>query len=505
MSPSPVVIGLDCSTHGVKAVAWTVEGTPVCEAREDVPLLHPRSGWWEQDGTQWDIATRRVLRHVASEVGDRVRAIGITHQRETFVGVNAALEPLRNAIVWMDERAVPQVAELRDLVGEDVFHQTTGKPLSVTPSIVKLLWLRKHEPDIFARVDRWLDVQGYVVRCLTGRDVTSVGSAGPMGLVDLRTRTWSKVLLDAVGIEPAKLPALLPSGSVAGPLTDAVARDTGMPRSTPVVVTAGDGQVAALGAQVFDLRHAYLNLGTAIVSGTVSADYVIDRAFRTMAGAEPGTFLFESDLKGGTFTLDWLRERLLGSRVDVAELERGARAVPPGAEGLLLVPYFATVMNPYWDDDATGMLIGLRGEHGPAHVFRAILEGIACEQRLHLTAIEGATGTEIESVHVLGGGATSELWCQILADVLGRSVVRTKTQEATSLGAAMLAAAAAGLHASPRAASERMGGLAEGFLPGNDTAFYRRLYDEVYVHVYPSLREVLGRLARLQRAGGRRP
>jgi xylulokinase len=500
VSDAPLVIGVDCSTHGVKAIAWTLAGEAVAEGRAAVELQRPAPGRYEQRAPDWLAGTVAALGQVGAAVGPRVRAVGLTHQRETFVDVDEAGAPGGPAIVWLDERAFGQVAALRTAVGEERFHHLTGKPLSMTPSVTKILWLREHEPARFGRAARWLDVAAYLTRALTGADVTSVGSAEPMGLVDLRAGRWAAEVLQAVGLEASRLPALIPTGAEAASLLPSVTAAAGLPAGTPLVLTAGDGQVAALGAQVTGLECAYLNLGTAIVAGTVSDDYLTDRAFRTMAGAIPGTFLLESDLKGGTFTLDWLCEKILGG-VPLARLESEAATLPPGAEGLLLVPYLATVMDPYWDDDASGVLVGLRGAHGPAHLLRAVLEGIAFEERLHLDAMGAAVGRRIEAVNVLGGGARSDLWCRILADVLGRPVRRTRSAEATSLGAAMLAAAAVGLAASPRAAAEAMGGLAERFDPGADAPRYERLYREVYAGLYPALRAALGRLAAFVRSG----
>ncbi|MBI5480616.1 MAG: xylulose kinase [Deltaproteobacteria bacterium] len=498
---APLVVGVDCSTHGVKAIAWTLDGEAVAEGRAPVELQRPAPGRYEQRASDWLAGTLAALGPVGAAVGPRVRAVGLTHQRETFVDADEAGAPLGPAIVWMDERAWAEVAALRAAFGEERFHRLTGKPLSMTPSVTKILWLRAHEPARFGRAARWLAVAAYLTRALTGAAVTSVGSAEPTGLVDLRAGRWSAEVLRAVGLDPSRLPALVPTGAVAATLLPTVTAPAGLPAATPLVLTAGDGQVAALGAQVYGLECAYLNLGTAIVAGTVSDEYLVDRAFRTMAGAIPGTFLLESDLKGGTFTIDWLCERLLGA-TPLARLEAEAATLPPGADGLLLVPYLATVMDPYWDDDASGLLVGLRGVHGPAHLLRAVFEGIAFEERLHLDAMGAAAGRRIEAVNVLGGGATSDLWCRILADVLGRPVRRTRSAEATSLGAAMLAAAAVGLAPSARAAADRMGGLAETFVPGVAAARYERLYRDVYAGLYPALRESLGRLAAFVRSGG---
>ena len=331
--------------------------------------------------------------------------------------------------------------------------------------------------------------------------MTTVGSAGPMGLVDLCREDWSDVVLEAVGLSRDRLPKLVGTGAQVGVVSTRVASQTGLPQGTPVVATAGDGQVAALGAGIVDLREAYMNLGTAIVAGTVSGRYQVDRAFRTMAGALAGTYLLESDLKGGTFTLDWLRERCLGGSWCLEDLESAAGKLPAGSDGLVLLPYLATVMDPYWDDDASGVLFGLRGDHGPEHLFRAVLEGIALEERLHLSCIERVTDTPIERVRVLGGGAASDLWCQILADVLDRPVVRARSQEATSLGAAMLGAAAVGVVGSVHEAVATMSGLGRSFEPGMNRDRYRQLYDDVYVGLYPSVQQAMRKLAALRRQG----
>jgi len=499
MTEDGLVVGLDCSTHGAKAIAWDQHGNPVAEGRSAYDLNSPQPGCYEQDPAAWSRAAVLALAEVASAVGSRIRAVSLSNQRETFAGIDSHGHAVRPAIVWMDERAWREVSSLRQSLGDELFHRTSGKPLSITPSISKILWIRRNEPEAFARASRWFDVQGWVARSLTGLDVTSVGAADPTGLMDIARADWSDELLAACGLDRAHVPRLIPSGSVAGPILPQVSLATGIPAGTPVVLTAGDGQAAALGAGVHSLDRAYLNLGTAIVSGTVGSRLLIDRAFRTMSGALPSTFLFESDLKGGTFTIDWLCSTVLRNAASPAELEREADAIPAGSEGLLLLPYFAGVMNPFWDDDASGAFIGLRGSHRPAHLYRAILEGIAMEQRLHLDAIERVTGTRISRIHAAGGGASSALWCRILADVLQRPVFRTRSTEATSLGAAILAAASVGLHPTAIEAANAMVRLDCVAEPGRDSRAYSELY-EAYAGIYPSLRNTFARLAALVRS-----
>ncbi len=216
-----------------------------------------------------------------------------------------------------------------------------------------------------------------------------------------------------------------------------------------------------------------------------------------MYGAAPGTFFLETDLKGGTFTLSWLVERLLG-KSDVpavlAELERDADSIRPGSDGLVVVPYWNGVMNPYWDDGARGITVGWHGGHGPAHLYRAIIEGIAFEQRLHTSGVEQALGTPISEMVVMGGGSKSDLWCRILADVMNKPIVRAGSTEATSLGAAILAARATGWFQSLDDAARAMTATAERFEPGNIST-YDTLYRSVYQSLFPAVRTALDHLA----------
>lgn len=509
---TPVVLGVDCSTTACKAIAWDSRGRVQGEGRSPIDLHHLEPDGWEQDAEQWWSAWRESVRQAVGALGAggaEVRALCITHQRETTVVVDPHGSPLHPALVWMDARCRPEVAEATDRLGAERLHQLSGKPPCTTPSLYKLMALLRRRPDLAARRPRLLDVHAFLTWRATGRCATSLASADPTGLLDMEARRWAPELLGLLGIDEGQLPALVEPMGELGKLRPEVASACGLPAELPVIAGAGDGQAAALGAGVTAPGRAYLNLGTAVVAGVVALEYRWERSFRTLFGASPGTYLCESDLKGGTFTLTWLVERLLGRsgaaggglKTELGKLERAARHVPPGCDGVALVPYWNGVMNPYWDDDAAGVVVGLTGTHGPEHLYRAALEGIALEQRLALDAMEAATAP-IDELVVLGGGARSELWCQILADVTARPVVRAGSHEATCLGAAIMAAVAAGLHANLGAAVAGMTRLGRRFEPGADCRTYGELYEEVYRHLYPALRGPLRRLAALRRRSG---
>ena len=501
---SEIVLGVDCSTTSARCIAWDVHtGAALAEGRASFPLQSPSPDAYEQDAEAWWSATLSAIKGAVSGVeAGRVAGLCATHQRETFVVTDAEGRPRRPAIVWMDERSGPQVARVQASGRGEAIHEATGKQVCLTPSVYKIMWLRQREPEVFEGDCRVVDVHAFLVRRLTGRWCTSTASADPMGLVDMRSGCWSPEMLGLAALDESHMPALVQPGAHIGGLRAEVARAVGLRQGLPVFAGAGDGQCAGLGAGISRPGLAYLNLGTAVVSGVWSPTYETSAAFRTLYGASPGSFFLETDLKGGTFTLNWLLDKWLKPAPEARQaalegLEVEAAALPVGAQGLMLVPYWCGVMNPYWDDGAAGAVIGFRGCHGPAHLYRALLEGIAFEQRLHTEGVEEATGTRIEAFVTMGGGARSDVWCQIVADVTGRRVVRAGTPEATALGAGVLAAVGAGLHGDTDAAVAAMTGVGEAFEPGENEVAYDRLFREVYSGLFPAVRGAMAGLKRL--------
>ena len=485
------VMGIDSSTTATKAVVWDRDGHAIAEGRAEFALALPRPGWHEQDPEDWWRSTAAAVRRAMLTVDAAdVEALCVTHQRETFACLDEQGRPVRPAIVWMDVRATREVEAL----GSDESHRLTGKPADTTPALYKLLWLREHEPEALART-RWVvDVHAFLVQRLTGAWRTTTACADPLGVVDMQRLDWSDELLARVGLAREQMPALSAPGEPIGELSAAAGEELGLPGGLPVIGGAGDGQCAGLGANVTRPGLAYLNLGTAVVAGTASQEYAWDRAFRTLVGAVPGTYAMETLLQGGTYTVNWFLERIatldaprlgLGLQ-DVDLLEAAAGRLGPGAEGLLLVPYWASAQTPYWDPAARGILFGLAGHHGKEHMFRALMEGIAFEQRLAFEALEARLDSPIEMLLATGGGSRSALWRQIVADVTRKPVVACREAETTSLGAGILAAAAAGWHGSLEDAAAAMTGEGARHMP--DEAVAAR-YDDlfaVYREIYPS-------------------
>lgn len=495
-----LVVGVDLSTTACKAVAFDAAGSEVAEGRAALRLEQVGRDGWEQDAEGWWSAMTSALAELTRALGPRsgdVRGLAIACQRETFVVTDEEARPLHRAITWLDARCSAQVERAVRELGRERLHALTGKPPCVTPSLYKLAFLLEQAPALRARRLRVLDVHGFLAWRLTGRPATSLASADPLGVIDLEGRDWSDPLLEWLGLPRSAWPELEEPGALLGPLLPDVARATGLPPGLPIIAGAGDGQAAGLGAGVTDRGRVYLNLGTALVAGVPSRTPARDPAFRTLLSAVRGEYFLETDLKGGTFTVTWLIERLLGRTGDVVRhigaLEREAAALPAGADGLVIVPYLNGVMNPYWDDAARGIVVGLRGSHGPAHFLRAVYEGLALEQRLHLDGVERAVGTPLGEVVLLGGGSRSELLTAIVRDALGRPLRAAGTPEATALGAAVLAAVGVGVHADVTVAALAMTRQGPVQLPGPDAARYARLFGG-YTQLYPALRAPLSQL-----------
>jgi len=501
-----LVIGVDNSTSACKAIAWDRHGKAVATARATFNLISPHPNWYEQRAEDWWDSLCYCLREVTTQIGaNRIAAVCITHQRESFVPVDENCLPIRNAILWLDDRCQLELVDLDRLVGNDIIHDITGKGPTTKQSLPELIWLQKHEPEVVRRAYKFLDVHAFLVTRLTGKWATSLASADPMGLIDMRSGNWAFDLMRQVGINPDQFVEIVQPGTVIGEVSEAAAAMCGLPAGTPLVAGAGDGQCAGLGANITRPGVAYLNLGTAMVSGVHADSYVANKAFRTLCSPIPGAFVPEEVLGGGTFTVSWFVDNFVpdirGLNMPLTPeeiLEVAASKLPPGSLGLMLVPYWNGVMPPFWDAAATGIMLGWTGAHRREHFYRAILEGIAYEHRLAMDGIAAATGTPIDEFILMGGGSRSPLWCQIVADVNGTKVTRASTTEATNLGAGIMAATAAGWYATMRDAANAMTGTERSFEPDTRThQTYDRLYKDVYTAVFPALQSSVQRLTAL--------
>lgn len=508
-----VVIGMDSSTQSTKAIAWDRSGRLVAAGNAPIPMANPRRDHFEQDPADWWRSCCGALQACLKQVdAGRVEALAIAHQRETVAFLDDAAEPIRPAILWLDERSRDNVVSLGNAVGADVIHRITGRIPDLTPTIYKLDWMRRHEPDVFRRTACFADVQCYLVRRLAGGPYRTCWlSADSFGVFDVVEKRWSPPLLEAVGLSADHLPATVPPGELLGTVHAEAARETGLPQGLPIFAAGGDGAYAGLGTDCTRTDRAYVNLGTAVVSGLWSPEYRYDRAWRTLLAAQGEGYLYENVLRTGAFLVNWFVDHFVPhGRTDprvFERLEAAALDVPIGCDGLMIQPYWSGVMDPYWDVNARGVTFGQSGSHRPAHFYRAILEGITLDQVMRTRGMEAASGHAISHYVANGGGAGSPLWRQMLADASGKPVLVSDTVEASALGAGMTAAFGAGWFSSLAEAAHAMSGSTKPVEPDPEAGERYNALLAIYEDAYGACASINRRLVALARdhaeAGGK--
>jgi xylulokinase len=504
---SPYFLAIDVSTTSVRAIVYDTSGTARAVGRHSLDIHQPAPLHYEQDAESWwqalVLAVREALAQLPADEVDDVLTLVIAHQRETIVLTDHKGTPLAPAVLWLDSRSEAEVKEAERRVGAVRIHGLSGKQPCTSPSLYKLMHLNRQHPE-FRDVAMAHDIHSFLSLRLSGRAVSSFASADAWGLVDMRAKKWSLTLLSLVGFEPHQLPELVEPGYLIGPLLAERARDLGLGPHVLLYAGAGDLQLSGLGAGVRRTEQCFMDLGTQVTAGVLAKNYQIGHAYRTLFSAISGSYCLETYLRGGMQTVFWWIENQLGShtrRLTLDELEEASRSIAPGSDGLLALPYWAGVMSPYWDDRARGALIGLHPNHRPEHIYRAILEGISCELRFQLEGVESALGRLEREVRLIGGGSRSQVWCQILADVLNRPVLRSETADASALGAAVLGAVAHGIYPDFEQAQEKMTRFDRRFEPSPAHDVYEHLYRGAYRGLYQDIRARLHVLADLRLAG----
>ena len=500
-----LVIGVDSSTQSTKAVAWDRSGCVVGMGSAPISMANPRPDHFEQDPAEWWHSCCSALRACLEQVDTaRVEALAVAHQRETVAFLDENAKSIYPAILWLDERSRSNVGSLAESIGTETIHRITGRYPDLTPTIYKFDWMRHNEPEIFARTACFADVQCYLGHHLTGGAFrTGSLSADSFGIYDIVEREWSPLLLDATDLSIDRLPATIPPGTLLGTVQSKAAVETGLREGLPIFVAGGDGAYAGLGTDCTRTDRAYVNLGTAVVSGAWSPEYRYDRAWRTLLAAQGEGYVFESVLRTGAFLVNWFVDQFVPEgRKDAGvfdRLERAARQIPIGCDGLMIQPYWSGVMDPYWDVSARGVTFGQSGSHKPAHFYRSILEGITLDQVMRTTAMEAASGQVIDHYVAIGGGARSLLWTQMLADASGKRVLISDTVEASALGAGMTAAFGAGWFSSIPEAAHQMSGRTQTISPDERAhelyGALLKIYEDLY-HASASINRRLVDFAR---------
>lgn len=448
-----MIIAHDLGTTGDKASLHDARGRLVAAVTVTYDTRYGTGGVVEQDPHDWWRAVGEATRRLLAETGtspSAVRVVGLSGQMMGAVLLDAAYEPVRPALIWADTRSGEQCERVAAAVGDDRAYALTGHRLNPTYSLHKVAWVREHEPEVFARIAHVCLAKDFVVQRLTGRLVTDPSDASGTNAYDQTAGVWSAELLAAAGLDPALLPEIVPSTSIVGTVTAAAAAVTGLRPGTPVVAGGGDGPIAAVGAGVVSPADgAYVYLGSSSWISLASEAPLLDPGKRTMTfdHVVPGLYVPTATMQAGGGSLAWISEVLRPGADEerFRSLVAAADTAQASGEGLYFLPHLLGERSPYWDPEIRGAFIGLSRHHGPAHLTRAVLEGVAFNLYTCLLAFREA-GASVDAVDAIGGGAAADVWLGLLADVWGVPVRRRAiAEEANSLGAAVTAGVGAGV------------------------------------------------------------
>jgi xylulokinase len=453
-----VLLAVDVGTGGARAVAVDLQGRVIAEVRRPYPTREPRPGWAEQNPDDWSDRAAQALTALGRRLGRRYRplAIGLTGQCPTVAPIDAKGRPVGPGLLYRDNRAVDEAREMRDRIGIEAMHRRTGHVAEAFHVGPKVLWLRRHAPDVFRKTARFLQPRDVVLRRLCGQEATDETNANATLFFDLRARRWSPDLLAAFDLDPSLFPRALAPWAVAGEL--AKSNRFGLPAGLPIVIGAADSQCTAFGAGVVDPGPVSEMAGSSSCLNSAVVQPLADVRVTHYSHLVPDRFSTELGVNTAGAAIDWAVARL-GYRSHAAlgadatrfrnEWERlGRRAADPVEMAPLFLPYLGDGER----DDPTmrAAFIGLSSRHDRRALAYAVLEGVAFAVWSTLVILQQA-GSPLEELRVSGGGGRLTLLSQLKADVLGRPVLDLR-HDAAAIGAAMLAATACGLEDEARAA-----------------------------------------------------
>lgn len=484
------ILAHDIGTTGDKATLYDREGNLHESVFFGYRTEYAHIGWAEQNPNDWWTAvctTTRQLLTRAGVRGDEIACLTFSGQMQGVVPLDKHGRPLREAIIWADQRSVEQAIRVGERIDPQTIYRITGHRLSVAYSLCKILWIRDNQPAIFAATHKFMHAKDAITARMTGQFVTEASDASGMNLYDLERGEWSAAILDATGLDADKLPGIARAVDVVGGVLPEVADELGVPAGTPVVVGGGDGACASVGAGSVRENVAYSYVGASAWIATASRRPIYDPEQRTMTFGHvvPGLFIPMGTMQTAGAAYQWARDQLSPLERQSAEalgvsaymlMNAVADSSPPGANGLVFLPYLLGERSPRWNPDARAVFLGLTIRHTRADMLRAVMEGVALNMRVILNALRRQS-EGIDSIRVIGGGMVGRLWPSIMADIYGLPLHRLAILEGgTSLGAAVIGGVGIGLFRSFDMADE-MNVIAETITPN---LAHRERYEALY-------------------------
>lgn len=495
------VLAIDIGTQSLRALAFDLRGRLVDFARIPYPQPYhsPRQGWAEQDpGLYWKCLAEacRKLWSGGRVSPDSIASVAITSQRSTLINLDKDGLPLRPAIVWLDQRRAVNLPPV-GFLWEAAFRLAgLTDTLRYLQAEAEANWLMENQPDIWDKTAHYLFLSGYITHMLTGRYVDSIACQVGYVPFDYRKQAWapaSNWKWRAIPVRPEILPGLVRPGQQMGSVTPEAAGFTGLPKGLPVIAAASDKACEVLGSGCLEPHQACIGYGTTATINVNSRKYIEPiPLIPPYPSACPGHYNLEVQIFRGFWMVTWFKEEFAWQEKALAVkegvtpeelLDRLTAGISPGSDGLVLQPFWSPGLR-HPGIEARGAVIGFRGSHTRAHLYRAILEGLAYAMREGRERIEKRTGQSVKEIYVCGGGSKSDQMMSVTANVFGLTATRPSTYEASGLGAAILGALGSGLHSDLKSAVREMTGAGQTFEPEPRAV---KAYDEIYRKVYKKM------------------
>lgn len=486
------LLGIDIGTSSCKTALFQTDGTLAASGSSDYPVSYPRKGWAEQDPRDWWQGICRAVREMIRESGidpAEVAGIGVDGQSWSAIALDREGEVLCPTPIWTDTRSEGLCRETAARLTEEKLFGLCGNPAQPGYTWPKILWYRENRPEVFAKTEKILQSNSYIVYRMTDSMTQDLSQGYGLACFDMRKGCWDDTSCEELGIPRRFLPEIVPCHRVVGKLTREAAEETGLKEGTPVVAGGLDAACGTLGAGVVSPGQTQEQGGQAGGMSICIDQYAADPRLILGFHVVPGRWLLQGGTTGGGGALKWLRETMYPD-LSFAQMSELAEKAPAGSGGVTFLPYMAGERSPIWNPHACGVFFGLNFGTTREQIIRACMEGVAYALRHNLETAEAA-GARAQTLRAMGGSANSRIWTQIKADVTGCGIEVPASDTATTLGAAMLAGVGTGVWKSFEEAAQQTVRVRKVYAPDPDNAeVYGRGY-ETYRRLYENLKDMM--------------
>ncbi|MBN2651604.1 MAG: xylulokinase [Spirochaetales bacterium] len=497
------IIGIDLGTSAVKVVLFNTEGDIIIKVSLEYEIFQPKNGWAEQLPSKWWEATVDSIKEVVNNSNINsldIVGLGLSGQMHGLVMLDKDGKVLRPAIIWCDQRSSVECEEITNIVGSERLIELTANPALTGFTASKIMWIKKHEPEIFSKCCHILLPKDYIRYCLSGDFATDVSDASGMQLLDVPNRCWSDEILQKLGIKKQLLAKLYESPEITGTISVEASQITGLSTSTKIVAGASDNAAAAVGLGVVKEKMAFTTIGTSGVVYAHTDRPIIDKKGRvhTFCCAVPNAWHVMGVTQAAGLSLQWLKNNICIPEIKESEeikndvykiMDDKAKRIGIGSDKLIFLPYLMGERTPHLDPDCRGVFFGLSALHTRSHLIRSVMEGVAFSLYDCLLVLD-EMNIEADNMLLTGGGAKSTLWSQMLADLFAQSITNLSVSETPALGVAILAAVGTNCYSNvEEACSAMVRGNTNIMSPDKvNTSKYRKHHD-LYKNLHKSLKE----------------